>query len=356
MAHPHRPAVRKRPVRAVRRGLPFARTLLAGMVASLTYAGLVGAAFGPASEPLGLAGKPADDVALASLTYSGVDPVITGSVDHLFDTAAFNGPNRADKSDRYRPAVDALALSRGFEEVRLRLAALRAPPADPADPGQTRIADIGRPAEPAGEGPRMSVAAINPATAAALDAIAGIAPSADPALASLSTTPVPAMASEQLAYARANAPVTGGFASGKAMEVSDKEMWCLATAIYFEARGESYRGQVAVAQVVLNRVKDHRYPDTICGVVFQNQHRRNACQFSFACDGIPEVVTERKAWEQAEDISNRVTRGELYLTEVGDATHYHATYVRPAWAPRMTKVTQIGLHVFYKFKRGWLFG
>jgi spore germination cell wall hydrolase CwlJ-like protein len=159
-----------------------------------------------------------------------------------------------------------------------------------------------------------------------------------------------------LAYARATAPVTGGFSTGPAIAVSDKELWCLATAIYFEARGESYRGQVAVAQVVLNRVKDRRYPDTICGVVFQNQNRRNSCQFSFACDGIPETINDRQSWAQAEDIANRFTAGELYLSEVADATHYHATYVRPAWAPRMNKVTQIGLHVFYKFKRGWLFG
>jgi spore germination cell wall hydrolase CwlJ-like protein len=91
-------------------------------------------------------------------------------------------------------------------------------------------------------------------------------------------------------------------------------------------------------------------------VVFQNQSRRNACQFSFACDGIPEVVSERGPWAQAEEIAQKVTSGELYLTEVGQATHYHATYVRPAWAPRMNKLTQIGLHVFYEFKRGWLFG
>ena len=89
------------------------------------------------------------------------------------------------------------------------------------------------------------------------------------------------------------------FATGQVIAVSDKELWCLATAIYFEARGESYRGQVAVAQVVLNRVKDHRYPDTICGVVFQNQSRRNSCQFSFACDGIPETINDSKSWAQA---------------------------------------------------------
>ncbi|MHA6691846.1 cell wall hydrolase [Devosia sp. A449] len=345
MASSHR-SVRSRPARAVRRH-PFTRLLAVGIFCGLGYAGLTNGAFGPAAE-LGDA-LPSDvDLVAASISYSGADPVITGSVDHLFQTASFTGPNRAAKTDRLRPKADVLAISRSFQEVRTRLAALRGAPLDPTDLGQSRLAAI--PATGDVEiGPRMSVASINPSTAAALDAIAGIAPTA-------AALPLPAMASEQLAYARANNPVTGGFSTGSAMQVSDKELWCLATAIYFEARGESYRGQVAVAQVVLNRVKDHRYPSTICGVVFQNQAQRNACQFSFACDGIPETINDRESWAQAEDIAQRFTAGSLYLTEVADATHYHATYVRPAWAPRMTKVTQIGLHVFYKFKSGWLFG
>ncbi|ODT83348.1 MAG: hypothetical protein ABS76_02990 [Pelagibacterium sp. SCN 64-44] len=324
-----------------------------GVVASLAYLGLANGAFGPSSGPLGeygRPGQPAPELALASLTYSGVDPIITGSVDHLFAAAGFTGPNRAEKTDRVRPAVDALAISKSFEQARLQIAALRAP-SDPAALGQSSFADAGETAQ--SEGPRMSVAALHPNAAAALDAIAGIAPGSQE---NLGNVTLPVAMPEQLAYARADTPATGGMAMGEATKVSDRELWCLATAIYFEARGESYRGQVAVAQVVMNRTKDHRYPDTICGVVFQNQHRKNACQFSFACDGIPEVVNERKPWEQAEDIAQKVTKGELYLTEVGSATHYHATYVRPAWAPRMEKVTQIGLHVFYKFKRGWLFG
>lgn len=346
MASSHRP-VQLRPVRAVRRH-PFTRLLVVGIFCGLGYVGLTGGAFGPASD---LEHALPSDVELvaASISYTGVDPVITGSVDRLFQSASFTGPNRAEKTDRRRPPVDVLAISRSFAEVRVRLAALRGSPADPTDLGQSRLADASIAATGDVEiGPRMSVAALDPSSAAALDAIAGIAP--------LSATPLPAMASEQLAYARANAPVTGGFAAGTAMQVSDKELWCLATAIYFEARGESYRGQVAVAQVVRNRVSDYRYPDTICGVVFQNQARRNSCQFSFACDGIPETINDGQSWAQAEDIARRVTDGELYLTEVANATHYHATYVRPAWAPRMTKVTQIGLHVFYKFRHGWLFG
>lgn len=350
MAHPHRPVVRQHAARAVRRGLPVARTMALGVVASLAYAGLAGGAFGPSADlPQTQTAKP--NLALASLSYSGADPVITGSVDHLFDSISFTGPNRSEKTDRYKPVVDVVAFSKNFEEARVRIASLRDPAGDPNVLGQSRIAEL----EDAPEevGPRMSVASIDPATAAALDAIAGIAPQT----ASLTPTdPIPAMASEQLAYARANAPVTGAYSTTAPVEVSDREKWCLATAIYFEARGEAYRGQVAVAQVVMNRVKDHRYPDTICGVVFQNQNKRNACQFSFACDGIPEVISEREPWVQAEDIADRYLNGELYLTEVGTATHYHATYVRPTWAPRMEKVTQIGLHVFYKFKRGWLFG
>jgi len=346
MASSHRPGVRSRPARAVRRhGL--ARFLGIGVICGLGYLGFTTGAFGPA-EGLAETLPASPAITLASINYSGDDPVITGSVGHLFQSAGFTGPNRAEKTDRKRPVVDALAFSRSFSEVRQRIAALRGEEIDPALPGQSRFAATGD----VEEGPRMSLAALNPATAAALDAIAGIAP---PAAAPLSP-PMPIVASEQLAYARANAPATGGFASGESRKVSDKDMWCLATAIYFEARGESYRGQVAVAQVVLNRVNDHRYPDTICGVVYQNQSRRNACQFSFACDGIPEVINDQKSWAQAQDIAQRYMNGSLYLTEVGDATHYHATYVSPAWAPRMTRVTQIGLHVFYKFKRGWLFG
>ena len=124
----------------------------------------------------------------------------------------------------------------------------------------------------------------------------------------------------------------------------------MATAIYFEARGESYRGQVAVGQVVMNRLAHPIYPKTICGVVFQNEQMRNACQFSFACDGIPETVTEPQAWAQAESIAKGVISGSLYLPEVENATHYHATYVYPDWAPQLKRVTKIGNHIFYKFK------
>lgn len=135
---------------------------------------------------------------------------------------------------------------------------------------------------------------------------------------------------------------------------SKNEQTCLATGIYFEARGESEEGQAAVAQVILNRVRAPSYPDTICGVVYQNAHWKNRCQFSFACDGIPDRINNRRAYTAAERIALEVTNGETWLAEVGSSTHYHATYVKPRWARAMERVDKIGLHVFYRtLNGGW---
>lgn len=130
--------------------------------------------------------------------------------------------------------------------------------------------------------------------------------------------------------------------------VSSKEMNCLATAIYFEARGESEQGQKGVAQVILNRVEDDAYPDTICGVVYQNQNRRNACQFSFACDGRPDNASEPRAWRKAQDVAEEVVDGENLVQSIRTATHYHATYVSPSWAPKLRRLSKIGRHIFYR--------
>lgn len=125
---------------------------------------------------------------------------------------------------------------------------------------------------------------------------------------------------------------------------------CLAEAVYFEARGEPVEGQYAVAQVVLNRVRSGYYPDTVCGVVYQNKHRRNACQFSFACDRIPDRVNNQHAWTIATGVARDVTEGGAWLPEVGGSTHYHATYVRPRWIRDMVKLDSIGRHIFYRVR------
>ncbi|MCO5731123.1 cell wall hydrolase [Rhizobium sp. SSA_523] len=135
---------------------------------------------------------------------------------------------------------------------------------------------------------------------------------------------------------------------------SAKEQQCLASGIYFEARGESVKGQAAVAQVILNRVRNPAYPDTICGVVYQNEDWRNRCQFSFACDNIEDRIRSREHWTMAREVALAVTAGKIWLKQVGSSTHYHAVYVRPPWARTMKKVGRIGLHVFYRtYGGGW---
>ena len=130
-----------------------------------------------------------------------------------------------------------------------------------------------------------------------------------------------------------------------------KSVKCLTEAIYFEARGEPVRGQIAVAQVVMNRVFSGYYPNTVCGVVYQNANRHLACQFTFACDGIPDVVREPDAWERAKKIAVETIDGQLWLPEVGKATHYHAYWVHPSWVHEMTKMYKLGVHTFYRPKR-----
>ncbi|MFB9950421.1 cell wall hydrolase [Rhizobium puerariae] len=135
---------------------------------------------------------------------------------------------------------------------------------------------------------------------------------------------------------------------------SAREQQCLASGIYFEARGESARGQAAVAQVILNRVRNPAYPKTICDVVYQNEDWRNRCQFSFACDNIKDRIRSEYHWKMAREVAMAVTAGKIWLPEVGSATHYHAAYVRPAWARTMKKVGRIGLHIFYRtYGGGW---
>lgn len=131
-------------------------------------------------------------------------------------------------------------------------------------------------------------------------------------------------------------------------EFRAREFRCMATAIYFEARGESVKGQIAVGQVIMTRVNSEYYPNTICGVVYQGQWNRNACQFSFACDGQPDVPKEKEEWETALKVAKDVISGKAYVEEVGGATHYHATYVSPPWRKLVKKVAKVGIHIFYK--------
>ena len=128
---------------------------------------------------------------------------------------------------------------------------------------------------------------------------------------------------------------------------------CLADAVYFEARGEPLNGQMAVAQVVMNRVFSGVYPNNVCGVVYQNADRHLACQFTFACEGKDlSRIDELDMWEQAKRIAKDMLDGKIWLTEVGHATHYHAYWVHPSWVHEMNKIYRLGVHTFYR-PRAW---
>lgn len=123
---------------------------------------------------------------------------------------------------------------------------------------------------------------------------------------------------------------------------------CLTQAVYYEAALESAEGQEAVAQVVLNRVRDPNYPGTVCGVVFEGAERSTGCQFSFTCDGALGQAPVDWAWRRAQVVAERALSGHV-AAQVGTATHYHADYVHPWWAPTVTKIRQIGAHIFYRW-------
>ena|GEM_PF-333296 len=142
----------------------------------------------------------------------------------------------------------------------------------------------------------------------------------------------------------------GPFQLGNALE-SSRELECLADAVYYEARGETPSGQAAVAQVVMNRVRHPAFPKSICGVVFQGAVNRTGCQFSFACDGSMRRARDIGAWARARKVASRTLAGTM-PSEVGSATHFHTINVSPGWGPRLLRVAQVGMHIFYRFGRG----
>ena len=138
---------------------------------------------------------------------------------------------------------------------------------------------------------------------------------------------------------------------------------CLALNTYHEAKNQSLVGQVATAQVVMNRVEDDRFPNTICEVVKQGPTRpswedpekeypiKHRCQFSWYCDGKPDVPKNEKAWRKAQDVAFLVIYDKIKLDVTEGATHYHATYVRPSWAKSKKRTTRIENHIFYRLEK-----
>lgn len=153
----------------------------------------------------------------------------------------------------------------------------------------------------------------------------------------------------------AAAALLGLLADSPAAE-EGRQIYCMAEAIYFEARSESHLGQLAVALTIKNRAfKSPYYPDNICQVVRQGPHRggvpiRNRCQFSYFCDGIPERIKDRGAWEKALAVAELVLGTEIEIIGMENVTHYHTVAVQPAWSTMFQFTRTIGRHKFYSQK------
>lgn len=131
-------------------------------------------------------------------------------------------------------------------------------------------------------------------------------------------------------------------------EASGGDEWqCLTEALYFEARGETVKGQFAVAEVIMNRVDSERFPASACGVINQGTGKKYQCQFTYTCDGHKEIISEQQAFERVSKVARVALDGKAPELTQG-ATHYHTTAVNPRWSKTYTKTTAIGTHIFYR--------
>jgi len=141
------------------------------------------------------------------------------------------------------------------------------------------------------------------------------------------------------------------------------ESFCLAQNVYFEARNQPLAGQMAVISVTVNRMNDKRFPNTICGVVYQGPHRpswkdqtvmipvKNRCQFSWYCDGKSDRVHDMETFNRIFELTTGVVDGSYTIADITEgATHYHADYVEPSWAKTKTKTIEIEDHIFYRWE------
>ena len=145
--------------------------------------------------------------------------------------------------------------------------------------------------------------------------------------------------------------ITDHIDSSDNAELISAEYDCLTQAVYFEAGFERSEGKLGVAEVIMNRVADHRYPNTVCEVVFQGATRTTGCQFTFTCDGALRRKPNPEKWAEARTVAAHVLM-DLNERLTGSATHYHATYVDPIWNVGLVRTNKIGAHIFYRFPRG----
>jgi spore germination cell wall hydrolase CwlJ-like protein len=191
----------------------------------------------------------------------------------------------------------------------------------------SRLANGGLPALPA---PELQL--VKPLTAQEAIAANGAVPFASNAVEQANSFAAAASLSDPLAYKAA--------------------LDCLTAAVYYEAAGEGEGGQRAVAQVVLNRVRHPAFPARVCDVVYQGSERRTGCQFTFTCDGSLARRPNRAGWDRARKVAGEALAGAVDAA-VGMATHYHANWVVPYWAPGLDKIAAVGAHIFYRWPGYW---
>jgi hypothetical protein len=319
-------------------------------VATLAFSGLYLMNLRPPADAAAFASQPSVSVAIpgAALTTLSARASYGDAAGEPFAVVAidFKAGKKIDNFARKKPVVDTASAN----------AATVSPPAfKPA-----ALADLAQQAQEMARQGRDSVRAELPYAPAPPDGtmqLASLAPQALPE-ADLSAPAIKVALPDTIAVLPPRAP--GALPpppspaqrlklAGKVRAEAER---CLAKAVYFEARDESFTGQVAVAQVVMNRVFSPFYPHDVCDVIYQNADRHRHCQFSFACDGKPEQVDEADAWERAEHIAQLTLDGQLYVQAVGTATHYHAAYAHPAWVGEMRRITREGGHLFYR-PRAW---
>lgn len=180
-------------------------------------------------------------------------------------------------------------------------------------------------------------------------------------LVALTHEPRNAVVSEGLAAVEGNSKIpfshaavvaAAPFSAARAAEAErQRAELCMTQAVYYEAGFEPLAGKRAVAQTVLNRVRHPAFPHSVCGVVYEGA-RRPVCQFSFTCDGALARKPAPGAWAEARAVARAALDGYVEKS-VGLATHYHADYVLPRWAPELSKITRIGAHIFYRWPGGW---
>ncbi len=280
---------------------------------------------------------------------SGVEPLAPEAVpaepDFDFSVVVAPEPGPAELPAAIMPEPDAVALPDVFEAVEAASDSPQLDPIDDTNPA-VRLARLYFGPLPIGE----AVGGIEPWPAGE-EPVLVMPPPQDLKVQRAVAVPATTLAAKGEVTGAGKRPKTPAERLGLDIKSRAKAEKCLAEAVYFESRGEAKRGQIAVAQVVMNRVFSGFYPNNVCGVVYQNAHRHLACQFTFACDGIRDVVTEPEMWTQAKEIARDTLDGRLWLTDIAKSTHYHAYWVHPWWVSTMRKLSRIGVHTFYRPRR-----